>query len=423
METLLPGGENEGLFRQDVIDARSRRLHGAVIVQKSVPTRILTAAIVVIVVAAAVWVVTGRYARLETARGVLSPVQGASRIFAMRPGVVTSLRVSEGEQVSKGQALAVVTVETPNALGAIPTNEELGSNATQTALAATQIELSAKRSVNEVERLNGAIEGLRQQARTVRDQLQIQQELVASTTTNFEQITGVVQKGFVSRLELERRRQAMLNARQELSRLQQQAGAIAAETAKTGNERARAALDGQNDQAATRRTMEELRQQRSRIQGSSSYLIEAPITGRVTALQTAPGSTVSTSMPLMVIIPDGAELRADLFVPSSAVGFIKQGQEVRLLYDAFPFQRFGSHVGRVSAISRVAIAGPEINAPFKIDEPVYRVTATLDRQYIEAYGVPTDLQPGMTLVANLVLERQSFLDWILGPFRSVGRRH
>jgi membrane fusion protein len=96
---------------------------------------------------------------------------------------------------------------------------------------------------------------------------------------------------------------------------------------------------------------------------------------------------------------------------------------VRLLYDAFPYQRFGSHVAHIGSISRVAIAGTETGAPFNIEEPVYRVTALLERQQIDAYGEPTRLHPGMTLVANLVLERQSFLDWILNPLRAVAKRN
>lgn len=424
VEVVLSEGDGGGgLFRQEVIDAQGRRLHGAVILQQSVSSRILTAGIILIVAVALLWLVLGRYARTETAKGILVPVGGAPKIVALRPGVVTSLTVREGDRVRAGQQLAVVSVETPNARGGIVTNEELNSNGNQTELAIRQIEISRRRSASEVERLGAVVEGLRQQSTTIADQLQLQQEMVTSTSTNFERITAVVERGYVSNLELERRRQAMLAARQELSRLRQQAAAIAAEIRRTEQERLRATLDGQNDQANATRAVEELQQQRSRITASASYSIEAPISGRVASLQTAPGNTVTASMPLMVIVPDEAELRAELFVPSRAIGFIRVGQEVRLLYDAFPYQRFGSHEARVIAISRVAMAGPETNAPFTIEEPVYRVTARLQRQQLEAFGQTTQLQPGMTLVANVILDRQSFLDWMLAPVRAVGRRY
>jgi hypothetical protein len=44
-------------------------------------------------------------------------------------------------------------------------------------------------------------------------------------------------------------------------------------------------------------------------------------------------------------------LQAEIYIPSRAIGFVKPGQEVRLLYDAFPYQRFGAYRGRVVAAS------------------------------------------------------------------------
>lgn len=411
------------LFRQDVIDAQSRRLHGEVILRQSLPTKIITATIVILVAAAAIWVVAGRYARVETARGMLVPVDGSSKIVALRPGVVAALFVRDGDLVKAGQKLAVIRMETPNAAGRIGTEEELGANSNQTALAREQVGLSAQRSRSDVSRLDGVITGLRQQVVSLDDQIKLQREFVSSATTTFEQIKSVVEKGYVSKLEYERRHQAMLTAQQDLSRLLQQLESTQAQIATTERERTKVELDGANEQASARSALEGFRQQRSRIEGEASYTIEAPVSGRVTGLQTSLGSTVSETLPLMVVIPDGAKLRADLFVPSRAIGFVKPGQEVRLLYDAFPYQRFGSYVAHVDTVSRLAISGQETGAPFRIDEPVYRVSVVLDRQEINAYGRPVALQPGMTLVANLILERQSFLDWVLDPIRAVSNRN
>ena len=411
------------MFRQECVEEQSRRLHGDIILYQALNTRLLTGAIVLIVIAALLWVTMGRYARVETVRGMLVPVQGSPKIYALRPGVVTALMVKEGDEVKAGQTIAVIRVEDPNDSGAVSSREELASNANQESLAVEQMTLSRQRSGGEVDRLDGVAEGLRQQASTVAEQIALQREYVASATTNFEQIKTVVERGYVSKLEYERRHQAMLVAQQDLKRLQQQMLSLESDIARTGRERSRAALDGQADQANGRQTLENLRQQRSKLRGQASYSIAAPVSGRITALQTSLGSTVSGAIPLMVLIPSQTRLRADLFVPSRAMGFIRPGQEVRLLYDAFPYQRFGSHRARVETISRLAIAGVETGAPFKIEEPVYRVTAVIDSQSVDTYGQPAALQPGMTLVGNLILERQSFLDWTLAPIRAVTNRN
>lgn len=63
------------------------------------------------------------------------------------------------------------------------------------------------------------------------------------------------------------------------------------------------------------------------------------------------------------------------------------------------------------------------DVPLQIDEPVYKVKAKLQMQSVDAFGENVSLQPGMTLTANIILERQSFLDWILTPLRAVMNRN
>lgn len=419
---MLEFSENDGLFRQEVVEAQSRRLHGEVILQQSLPTRIITAVIVAVVIVAVLWAVIGRYARVETARGVLVPANGYSKIYALRPGVVSALMVRDGDQVRLGQKLAVVRIEMPNASGAMGSRRELRSIDSQAALAQSQLGLVGERSVEETSRLSGVIDGLRQQLATLKDQANFQEQIVRSMSASFEQVKPVVEKGYISKIDYERRRQALLSAQEDLSRLQQQMASVGADVARTEKERNQAILTGKSDRTSAQTALETLRQQRFRAEGEESYVIEAPVSGRVTAVQTGLGRTVEGSVPMMVIVPDGTPLRANLYVPSRAIGFVRKGQEIRLLYDAFPYERFGSYVAHVDTISRLAVAGQETDAPFKIDEPVYRVTATLDRQQINAYGEAVTLQAGMTLVGNLVLERQSFLDWVLDPVRAVSKR-
>src|SRR5438105_692569 len=84
------------LFRAEAVEAQTRRLHGDVILQQSLSTRVVTTAIVLIVAAAIAWVVMGHYARVETTRGMLVPVGGYAKVYAPRPGIVTALLVKDG---------------------------------------------------------------------------------------------------------------------------------------------------------------------------------------------------------------------------------------------------------------------------------------------------------------------------------------
>ena len=119
---------------------------------------------------------------------------------------------------------------------------------------------------------------------------------------------------------------------------------------------------------------------------------------------------------------DDAAMAVELYAPSRAIGFARVGQSVRLMYDAFPYQQFGSFAGTVAAISHTALAPGDIDAPLKLAEPAYRLRVRLDAQAVAAFGGVYPLQPGMTLKANVVLEKQSFLGWLLEPLNAVRHR-
>lgn len=121
----------------------------------------------------------------------------------------------------------------------------------------------------------------------------------------------------------------------------------------------------------------------------------------------------------MQIVPDGDTLHAELFVPSRAIGFVEVGQSVRLLYDAFPYQHYGSHRGRVVEVSRTVLDGTEIAVPFKLDGPAYRAVVALERPDVAAHGKRIALQPDMLLKADIILEKRTLVDWILNPLLSA----
>jgi membrane fusion protein len=114
-------------------------------------------------------------------------------------------------------------------------------------------------------------------------------------------------------------------------------------------------------------------------------------------------------------VPASSALQAELFVPTRAIGFVRVGQEVRILYDAFPYQHFGTYRGRIIKVSQTILIGSDISTPVEIKEPSYKVTVALDQPDIDAYGESIPLQPDMLLRADIILERRSLLNWLLNP--------
>jgi membrane fusion protein len=418
----LSAYESIPLFRSEVADARKQRVYGEIVLGQPVGTQALVVLLAGIIALLAAWLVLGQYTRTETARGILVTDSASAKVVAVRPGLVTRLAVREGDLVRPGQMLASIQVEPGRDGGGSAIADSLTAVAAQRRLAEDQVRYAGQRAGSERARLLATLAGLAQQRLDLAGQIGLQRQLVGSAQEMFNRIGSVLEKGFVSRVEYERRRQAMLAARQQLGQLQQQSNALAAEERRTAAELARIDADAGTAVATARSAFESLAQQQAQLASERSYAIAAPVAGRVTALQVAAGRTVDSSVPLMIIVPEGSALHADVYAPTRAIGFVKPGQEVRLLFDAFPYQRFGSFKGRVARISRTAIDPRELSAPLKIEEAVYRIEVVPERQQVEAFGETLPLQPGMTLNASLILDRRSFLDWLLTPLRAVLRR-
>jgi membrane fusion protein len=125
----------------------------------------------------------------------------------------------------------------------------------------------------------------------------------------------------------------------------------------------------------------------------------------------------------MEIVPQRSTLHAEIYAPTRAIGFVKPGLEVRLLYDAFPYEKFGSFGGRVTQVSHAVMDPRQIAAPLNLQEAVYRLEVIPQAQAVEAYGRKEPLQAGMAVTANIILERRSFLSWLLEPLNAVLHRN
>lgn len=418
----MKAGPDQLLFRPEVAEARRMRLRGEVVLTQPVRTQALVLLLFGAIALTAAWVLLGTYARTEAARGILVTDLPSAKVVAIRPGQVAELMVREGQVVAAGQRLATIRVEQANEAGASGISEGLTAIEVQRGLADRQVRLSRERAASGRARLGATLAGFEQHRLDISSQIELQKQVVSSAEDALERVQSVAEKGFISKFEVERRRQAWLVARQDLGRLTQQINAIAAEAARTQAEMARIEADQGSEIASAQSSAETFAQQRAQLRTDRAYVLTAPVAGRVTALQATIGRTVDASLPLMIIIPEGSKVHADVYAPTRAIGFVKPGQEVRLLIDAFPYQRFGSFSGRIVRVSRTVLAPTELGVPLKIEEPVYRIEVEPSAQAVEAFGNRIPLQPGMTLTANMVLDRRSFGDWLLQPLTAVMNR-
>jgi membrane fusion protein len=410
------------LFRREAISHATQRLAGAVVLATPLSVRVLGLFFGSIVMAALIAVSTATYARKATVTGWLIPDQGLIRATAASAGFVQAVFVKEGQQVERGATLAELRTGA-DMVGGNVSEMYLGqlraeSEATR-ARAQTQLERLSAESQQSSVRLSKSrleLEQLGRQAQLQTQRLQLaRQELLRGQ--------DLATRGILPRAEIEKRQTAALAAEQELAALQRQISTMERDISDIEARIAAIPIEKETILAESRSAVANL-EQRSIDAGTRwTQTVLSPIAGRVAALPVSVGQATAAGATVAVVIPAGAKLEAELLAPSRAAGFIHPGQEVHLMLQAFPYQRFGTVKGRISTISRTVLGPTEINIPgLRIDEPVFRVRVALPREEVQAYGEAIPLQPGMLLSADIVFDRRSLVRWLFDPLFAVARR-
>jgi membrane fusion protein len=409
------------LFRQEVLDfQRYNRQWGRVVPLQPRSTRFMVWCIVAASACVIAFLFFAHYARKEVALGYLTPASGTARVFASQPGTISAVYVAQGQHVEQGQQLLAVDTSQVASGGQDVNAAMLEALEQQKATLTTQLDEEAKRNSSERERLDaqqkqleGEIATYGAQMEAQRGRISLLQQIVAGGAT-------LAAKGLVSQVDQKHREDALLQQQQALVTLTQQLMQTRAKLTEAQFNLAQLPFALAEKVQSLRNELSSVQQRIAEITGRRAYMVRAPIDGLVSLLQASVGQQADPRRVQLEIVPGNSLLEAKLFIPTKAIGFVEPGQDVKLLYDAFPYQRFGTYRGRIISVSRTVLLDSDIIAPIKINEPVYTATVALDRPDITAHGKKIPLQPDMSLRADIILERRTLIDWIVSPLRDIG---
>ncbi|WP_252090981.1 HlyD family type I secretion periplasmic adaptor subunit [Pseudomonas sp. MWU13-3659] len=175
---------------------------------------------------------------------------------------------------------------------------------------------------------------------------------------------------------------------------------------------ARVAREQQDALIAARQDIAVLEQQRIRLGlRQRQQVLRAPVDGVVQQLAVhTVGGVVQPAQPLMVIVPEGAELEAEVLVLNKDVGFVKAGQQVQVKVDAYPYTRFGTVQGTFAHVSADAVKDERLGL-------VFPARIQLDGSALEVAGKPMPLQAGMSVTTQIRTGSRRVIDYLLAPIQ------
>ncbi len=398
-----------------------------------------------------VWALIGKLDVVAVAEGKLVPESYLQIVQPAESGIVKDILVKEGQGVKAGQVLirmdSLITEADAKAIEAEYQRKRLSLRRIEAELSgdpfqaqpddppALAEEIAAQYRAN-----RGALEAALAEERS--RLIKARQEMAAAQQVKkkLEEVLPhyrqqdkayekLVKDGFAGALMGSDKKRERLEKEQEL-----QTQGFLIESAKAGmlqSEKKLAQIDSDYRR--------QLHAERNEIQGQVDRLaqevakqthrqalleLKAPQDGVVKDLAThTAGAVVQPGTILLTLVPENEILRAEVWVSNEDIGFVREGQAVKLKFAAFPFQKYGMVEGRVEHVSADAADGntPASNGrdPTGRQPLVYKALIRLKAMQLEMDQQRFRLSAGMQTHAEIWLRDRTVMEYLLSPVRKA----
>jgi len=420
------------LFRREAIENQQRQWLGSIQLVRPVSLSVLVIFVLLCAALVALYLGLGEYTRKARIVGFLMPDSGIVRLVPTQASTVLERRANEGQRVHQGDVLFVLSVD-------------LATSAGDTQAAVKQSLVARTRSLQEATQdrarlleqqqraLDRRLDDMRRELGQMAAEAELQRQRLSLAQAQQARLEALRADNFVSSAQVQSKTEDVLTVRAQLQSLERQQAAQTREIASVEAERRELPVQARVQQGEIDRDLAAIAQQNAESDSRHRIVIRAPQDGMLTAVIAEPGQSVGPGAALASLVPAHAQLQAQLFAPSNAVGFLRPDQPVLLRYEAYPYQKFGHQSGHVLQVSRTPLQTSEMaNLPLPgslagttlgaSGEPLYRITVALDQQSVQAYGQAQPLVAGMQLEADVMLDRRRLIEWVIEPLLSVAGR-
>lgn len=414
-------------FRTEALEHRERDWLGSIQLIRPVSLGVLTAVALTVAVAVGAYLSLGEYTRKARVSGYLVPDRGVIRLLSPQPATLMESHVTEGVVVHRGDVLFVLSVgqATPSGDTQATIQRSIAARSASLEGAVRQRNLLEQTQLISIDR---QLADIQHELDSMRGEADLQQQRLVLAEQARSQYESLRNENFVSAAQVRAKAEEVLNVKAQLQALERQRAARTREITTLQAQRRELPLQAQTAQGAIERDLAALSQQAAESEARQRIVVRAPQDGVVSSILAEPGQTVTPTVALASLLPSDAKLQAQLFAPSSAVGFLRANQSVELRYQAFPYQKFGHQKGEVIQVSKAPLQASELaglSLPTALSsggEPLYRITVSLDRQSVMAYGQTQTLAPGMQLEADVLLDRRRLIEWLFEPVLGIAGR-
>jgi membrane fusion protein len=416
------------LFRTEAVDHQRQRFHGTVVLVRPWSFAALTALLAALVLGLLAFAFLAGFTRKEVVSGMVVPDQGLIRVVAPLAGRVSEVRASAGALVKAGDVMFVIQRDRATAAGV---DQGSISTALASRLRRLEAEVAQQGRLAElrVQEAGSRARGLEATIAQLRREHAIQQQRVQALRDIARRHEELAREGMVSQTLAQTKAAEALEQEVDLAALERARIDAERELATVRAQQAQIPVQAAREQSASRRDMDEVQQALDESELEREVSVRAARDGVVAAVLVEPGQALSATAELATLLPQGATLEAELYLPSRAVGHLREGQAVQLRFEAYPYQKYGLFAGTLRGVSLSPVLGTERTAGLAPPPEAsaaggarYRARVAVDLAALrERTGNAAPLKPGMLLSASVALEHRSLVEWALAPLLGIGK--
>lgn len=365
---------------------------------RSKPSIIIWVALAVIIVLIT-WASFAKIDQVTRAQATVIASDRTQEIQATDNGVISELLVKEGDDVKKGDLLAILEEERAKAA--------LGNSATKVAALRARV---ARLEAEIFDRPLNFPEEIQKYAEYVQNQTELYNRRRQAITQDVASLQKM--------LELAKRELAMnepLLAHGDVSqadviRLRRQVADIEAQIT---NKRNKYFEDAQTELTKAQEELEsESEQLRDRAQVLEEKRLFAPVDGKVNNIAvTTIGGVVRSGDTIMQLLPTSSDLVVEAKVRPVDIAYVKEGQTASVKLDAYDYSIFGAMNGEVIYISPDTLMEKTPQG----DKPYYRVQIRIEGAQVAAREDEIIIKPGMTASVDIKAMERTVLSYLTKP--------
>ncbi len=404
-------------------------------------THLFLLLIIAMVVAFGAWTYYGRLDIVSTAAGEVIPSTQVKSVQHLEGGIVSEIKVAEGDQVKAGQALVVLESTASGAdvdelvihvtslkvdIGRLET-ELAGAEALTFPAELVERHPALVRQANDMfvtrrTRLKNELAGQRalitqrkQEIRAISARLRNERKTLKLVAEQVVISENLFKDNLISRMK-------HLNLLKEASNLTGRVGEDVAALLQAEAALSEAGIGLRSIQDTyqeevgrelddKRRSLNELSSRLGKYEDSlKRTTLRSPVDGVIKTLHVVTvGGVVSPGGTVAEVVPEGDLLVIEAKLPPQDIGYVQLGQPVQVSLASADANRFGKLEGKVVHISADTIETAE-------GIPYYKVRITTERDYFERRRERYRLVPGVQVISSIRTGRRSVLEYLLDPF-------